>query len=345
MITEFTSGLSASLPDDITPGADGNLWVAQSANPPGTLSIARITPAGVISEFSSSAITSTGSDADEIVAGPDGNLWFTDEGTAQGALGKVALQLAPTASTGNASAVTGSTATVSGSVDPLGSPTTVAFDFGRTPALGSTMTAAPLPASGTASTVTVALSRLPARTVIYYKVVASDGAGTTSGSVKTLTTAAGGGGGQPPSASPPQVTRATFGNQQITLTTPSRRTCTAAKAKTFGVMLSSAAIRTSHATKLRFLSAAFYLDRGVRHTRRGTKRLRNGKRQRVTVVVYTANAVAHRVPVTVRLRLMGLSSRSHTVKVIVSYKETVRRHGHNRTVTVTKTLSARFRVC
>jgi len=66
----------------------------------------------------------------------------------------------------------------------------------------------------------------------------------------------------------------------------------------------------------------------------------------VTVTVYTANAVAHQVPVTLTLHLTGLKSGSHTLKVTLSYRKTVTtKHGHKHTVTVTKSLTAKFRVC
>jgi hypothetical protein len=107
------------LPDDITVGADNNLWVAQSDNSPGKVAAARISTAGAITEVPSPATPSSGDDGDQIVTGPDGNLWFTDVGTPP-AIGRVALQIVPTASTGRASAVTNSTAKVSGSVNPLG---------------------------------------------------------------------------------------------------------------------------------------------------------------------------------------------------------------------------------
>jgi streptogramin lyase len=339
-IKEFSNGLSTSLPDDITVGADGNLWVAQSDNPPVSLSVARVSPAGVITEFTSST-SSSGSDTDQIVAGPDGNLWFTDGGT-PAAIGKVALQLAPTASTGGASAVSSSTATVSGSVDPLGAATTVAFEYGRTPALGSNVTASPLVASAIPSTVTAALSKLPSSAVIYYRVVAANAFGTASGGVRTFSTAA----APPPPPPPgPKSTTAKFHNQQITLTTPAPSTCTA-KQTTLSVMLSSTAIPKSRGTKLRFVSASFYLDRGVRHAHKKTKRSRNAKKKRtVTVIVYTANAVARHLPARLRLQLAGLSSRSHSLKVTASYKETVTKHGHKKTVSVTKTLTVKFRVC
>ena len=68
---------------------------------------------------------------------------------------------------------------------------------------------------------------------------------------------------------------------------------------------------------LTFLNAGVYLDRGVGAARRTTKRLRNGRRKTVIVVTYTANAIAHHVPVTLAPRLAGLRSGSHTLRVVI----------------------------
>jgi hypothetical protein len=59
-------GTLAGEPSFITAGPDGNLWVTM-----GTAGIARITPAGVVTEF---PIAST--NVCSITAGPDGNVWF-----------------------------------------------------------------------------------------------------------------------------------------------------------------------------------------------------------------------------------------------------------------------------
>jgi virginiamycin B lyase len=64
----------------ITAGPDGNLWFTMCTR--GT--IGRITPAGVMTEFTLSASYSAPID---ITAGPDGNLWFADE--AQQAIGRL----------------------------------------------------------------------------------------------------------------------------------------------------------------------------------------------------------------------------------------------------------------
>src|SRR5262249_52826753 len=68
-------------PFGITAGPDGNLWFTES----GTDRIGRITPAGVITEFST-GITPT-SVPGQIVAAPDGNLWFSEVGLGQ--LGRI----------------------------------------------------------------------------------------------------------------------------------------------------------------------------------------------------------------------------------------------------------------
>jgi hypothetical protein len=207
----------------------------------------------------------------------------------------------------------------------------VTFQYGTTPALGLKASAGTLAASGDPSTVTAKLSGLPLNRVIYYRVSATNGFGTNNGAVRTFRTTG-------------QVTSVSFGNQLITLTTPLPAHCLA-RTNRLSATLSSTAIRKSTAPKLRFVRAVFYIDRGVRHTHKKTKRLRNGHKKTVIVVTYTANATVLRLPTTQALRLTGLGSRTHTLKVTLSYTKIVIRHRHRKTVTVTKTLSVRFRVC
>jgi streptogramin lyase len=55
----------------MVPGPDGNLWATE-----GNINkIAKITPAGVVTEFT---IPTSSSGPIGIAAGPDGNLWFTE---------------------------------------------------------------------------------------------------------------------------------------------------------------------------------------------------------------------------------------------------------------------------
>jgi Pro-kumamolisin, activation domain/IPT/TIG domain len=139
--------------------------------------------------------------------------------------------------------------------------------------------------------------------------------------------------------SPPATvsTKASVGNQRITLTTPSRQACVASP-KRLSVRLSSTT--KSRGTKLKFSSAAFYIDKGIKHKRRvleGTKT--------VTVTAYKPNATARRLPVGVSFSIAKLKPRSHTLKVVVSYKKSTRVHGVKETVTVSKTVRMKFTVC
>jgi streptogramin lyase len=73
-ITEFSAGITpGSGLGAITTGPDGNLWFTEEfGNGPG---IGRITPAGVVTEFSTITPESV---PQGITTGPDGNLWFTE---------------------------------------------------------------------------------------------------------------------------------------------------------------------------------------------------------------------------------------------------------------------------
>lgn len=65
--TRFLTPTPNSYPGDITTGSDGNMWFTQQA----VEKFARITPSGVITEFT--GVDSPGT----IAAGPDGNLWIS----------------------------------------------------------------------------------------------------------------------------------------------------------------------------------------------------------------------------------------------------------------------------
>jgi streptogramin lyase len=75
------------VPAGITTGPDGNVWVAETnaifsggsylAIFLNSASVARITPAGAVTEFP--LLVGTGAALDAITAGPDGNLWFTED--------------------------------------------------------------------------------------------------------------------------------------------------------------------------------------------------------------------------------------------------------------------------
>lgn len=350
-ITEYPLG--EGLPVDLTVGLDGNIWVAQGAgmNPlTAPEAVDRIIPTDPsdIHRFSMGLHPEGIQDGDYIITGPDGNLWFTDSFAPKG-IGKVSLQIPPTATTGAASAITSSAATIAGTVNPLGSATTVTVQYGPSAALGSTSAATvTLPASGTASTVSLSLTGLPAGTTIYYRVLATSIGGSATGATGTFTTSPG------PQPSPKPTTFVVrFGNQQLTLSTPSASVCQAANTS-YTVSLSAKTLKTG--TKLKFVSASFYLDKGVKHSRKERKKVKVHGRTRtktVTIVTYRANAVAKRLPANEKLSLKGLARGTHTLTVKVAYRETkletVREHGKSvkvrKTVTVNKTLTAKLTIC
>jgi streptogramin lyase len=77
LISEFTGLLvQAGNPKGIAKGPDGNLWIAESGL---NGAIARVTPAGAVTEFTAGL---TPSDPWDITAGPDGNLWFVSRSPA-----------------------------------------------------------------------------------------------------------------------------------------------------------------------------------------------------------------------------------------------------------------------
>ncbi|MCW2981118.1 MAG: hypothetical protein JWO14_2845 [Solirubrobacterales bacterium] len=126
-----------------------------------------------------------------------------------------------------------------------------------------------------------------------------------------------GGGGSP---SQTRTLTARIGNQQITLVTSPTSTCVARSGPLDATLISSA-IPGSKAARLRFTKAAFSFDRGV------------------------PNHTVGRLPTDVSLSLAGLNRGSHTLRVKLSYLDSVTRRGHHHTVTVSKTLSLTFNVC
>jgi phosphodiesterase/alkaline phosphatase D-like protein len=97
----------------------------------------------------------------------------------------------PTATTQPATAITGTTATLNGSVNPDGSPTTVTFVFGTSSTLasGTTTTTTSAIGSGTsAAPVTGSVSGLTPGTTYYYEVLATNTVGTSAGAILGFST-------------------------------------------------------------------------------------------------------------------------------------------------------------
>jgi hypothetical protein len=99
-------------------------------------------------------------------------------------------QAPPAVSTGTAGAIGSTTATVSGTVNPQGAPTTYWFQYGRTASYGSTAPSPP-PSAGsgaTARSVSLTLKSLTRRTTYHYRIVAGNSAGTSVGADRAFTT-------------------------------------------------------------------------------------------------------------------------------------------------------------
>jgi len=91
---------------------------------------------------------------------------------------------APTASTGAASGITTTTATLAAIVNPQGSATTALIEYGTTVALGSSASVTLTPNNGTADqSASVNLTGLPPGTGYYYRISATNAAGTATGAM------------------------------------------------------------------------------------------------------------------------------------------------------------------
>ena len=95
----------------------------------------------------------------------------------------------PTADTNAATAVTGTGATLNGTVNANNDSTTVTFQYGTTPAYGTTVTADQSPVTGITNTaVSTAITGLVNNTTYYYRVAAQNSSGTTYGAGMTFFT-------------------------------------------------------------------------------------------------------------------------------------------------------------
>jgi len=116
---------------------------------------------------------------------------------------------APSATTLAASAVTAGTATLNASINPNGAATTFSFQYGTNTAYGSATPVVTLTAGTAAVTTNVTVTGLQAGRIYHYRVVATNSAGSASGSDLTFTTL---------SATPPQLGGLSYGSSGFQLT-------------------------------------------------------------------------------------------------------------------------------
>jgi hypothetical protein len=96
----------------------------------------------------------------------------------------------PIVQTGDAANVTPTTATIAGTVNPDAVATTAHFEWGTTTSYGNTTPDQSVGAGSTAQSVSANLTGLAPSTTVHYRVVATNGLGTSSGEDKTFTTPA-----------------------------------------------------------------------------------------------------------------------------------------------------------
>lgn len=333
-----------SFPAEIAPGPDGNVWFSDDGEPTG---IGRVKTNGEFTEFGEANGLQMGGAPDALTEGPDGNMWFTDQLNMHRAVGRITPGGAITEfdkglGTGLPDDITVGAdgnlwieQSMPGGIARITTAGAITqFTAGLNPEAGADGDAiVPGPGDtlwftdrGTPNAIGRVSLELPHPAPEPGKSTTSTTTGATPGIV-------------PIAAPAPSSTTATVGNQRIDVTTPALSLCTAST-KTLPVTFSSSTLPGSHASKLRFASAAFFVDRGVK--RKLAKRV-HGKKK--TVIVYAPNATLRHVMGSLSLRLTGVSPGLHTLKVLVTYKKTVAAGHAKRTVSVTKTLVAKFRVC
>jgi hypothetical protein len=133
----------------------------------------------------------------------------TAAGNLAGIIATVTTQ-GPTVITGSASAITANSATLNGSVNPNGLPTTAYFQWGRSTAYGNTVPNPALSCGSGNNTLGVSvqnLSGLASSTTYHYCLVASSSAGTAYGGDQTFATLSG---------APPSTVSATLSTLTVT---------------------------------------------------------------------------------------------------------------------------------
>jgi hypothetical protein len=172
--------LATATPRYLAAGPDGDVWFTYR-NQGG---LGRITPSGHVSELSQSFdITSY---PDLIVTAADGGIWVS--AWEDHWVWRITPD-PPTVTTAVATAVGTTSATLNGTVDPRGGPTSSSFEYGPSASYGAT-TAVQDDGDGDGAVLSaVNLAGLQSGTTYHYRLVAHQGMRTVYGADRTLTTA------------------------------------------------------------------------------------------------------------------------------------------------------------
>jgi uncharacterized repeat protein (TIGR03803 family) len=177
-------------------GSDGNFYgTSKDGGRYGFGTVFKMTPSGVFTTIMDFTGENGRYPASALIRGIDGNLYGTTEAGGTTADGRPAeggqiyrLRMGPTV----LSLVTNSSVTLNGMVNPGGYPTTVAFQYGKDPALGifSTVSAGILQGNAMDTPVHALVSGLQPGSVYYFRVVASNAENTVLqlGSIFSFTT-------------------------------------------------------------------------------------------------------------------------------------------------------------
>jgi len=123
-----------------------------------------------------------------LIGGQDGNLYGLEQSGPGGAGGIYRLRFGPTPATLDADSVTDNTARLNATVNPNGEASTVTFEWGPSPALGSETAAQILPAGSAPVTVTASLGGItPSTATYYFRVKAVNATGTQDGEIRSFT--------------------------------------------------------------------------------------------------------------------------------------------------------------
>jgi phosphodiesterase/alkaline phosphatase D-like protein len=126
--------------------------------------------------------------------------------------------LLPVVSTGSPSSITSSSATIAGTVNPEGQATTYHFDYGTSPtSYGNSTTTTNAGSNSSADPVSTPLTGLQAGTTYYYRIAATNPAGTSNGTQGTFTT--GSSASPPPPPPPPPSATLKVGRVTVQATT------------------------------------------------------------------------------------------------------------------------------
>jgi PKD repeat protein len=200
--------------------------------------------------------------------------------------------LMPGAVTGAAGGLSSSGATISGSVDPNGAPTSYLVEYGTSTAYGHSSQPGSAGAGTSSVSISATLSGLRPRTVYHYRVVATNSAGTAVGADRTFKTL----------AAAPRPPRFSF-------SAPSRITLAQAMSRKLRLRFHCSAACTAHFTVTLVLPGLRLVQAIPVTLARGTGRIARAGNGRATLSFTRAARTALRHASSVKLVISGYATR------------------------------------